>query len=95
MGPETWTCIAKLQELSVSAAPVLLEAAGLSKAYGRVTVLDDVSVQFRSGEIHALLGENGAGKSTLVKILAESHRADDRRSSWTGASERRRGNDIP
>jgi ribose transport system ATP-binding protein len=54
----------------VSAAPVLLEAVGLSKAYGRVTVLDDVTVQFRSGEIHALLGENGAGKSTLVKILA-------------------------
>jgi len=51
-------------------APVLLEAKSLSKAYGRVTVLDNVDVAFRGGEIHALLGENGAGKSTLVKILA-------------------------
>lgn len=55
---------------SSNPASILLEAVGVSKAYGRVTVLDDVSVGFRSGEIHALLGENGAGKSTLVKILA-------------------------
>ena len=55
---------------SSGGTPVLLEAKGLSKAYGRVTVLDDVDVAFRGGEIHALLGENGAGKSTLVKILA-------------------------
>ena len=34
-----------------------------------VTALDDVSVDFREGEIHALVGENGAGKSTLTKIL--------------------------
>lgn len=52
------------------ASAALLHAAGLSKAYGGVTVLDCVDVEFRSGEIHALLGENGAGKSTLVKILA-------------------------
>ncbi|MFA6154016.1 sugar ABC transporter ATP-binding protein [Mesorhizobium sp.] len=55
---------------SSASTPALLEAKGLSKAYGRVTVLDDVNVAFRAGEIHALLGENGAGKSTLVKILA-------------------------
>jgi ribose transport system ATP-binding protein len=49
---------------------VLLGAQALSKSYGGVTVLDDVTVSFRAGEVHALLGENGAGKSTLVKIIA-------------------------
>lgn len=49
---------------------VLLAAHSVTKKYGEVTVLHPVDVEFRSGEIHALLGENGAGKSTLVKILA-------------------------
>lgn len=35
----------------------------------RVVALDDVTVDFRDGEIHALVGENGAGKSTLMKVL--------------------------
>jgi ABC-type sugar transport system ATPase subunit len=48
----------------------LLELAGIGKNYGRVTVLDGVSLQVRSGEVHAIVGENGAGKSTLLKILA-------------------------
>jgi len=38
--------------------------------------LDDVSVTFRKGEIHAIVGENGAGKSTLMKILYGMHPAD-------------------
>ena len=48
----------------------LLEAVGLSHAYGAVEVLSDVSVAFHAGEAHAIIGENGAGKSTLMKILA-------------------------
>ena len=42
----------------------------LSKRYGAVLALDQVSAEFKSGQIHAVLGENGAGKSTLVSILS-------------------------
>ncbi|HVZ48958.1 MAG TPA: ABC transporter ATP-binding protein, partial [Gemmatimonadaceae bacterium] len=45
-------------------------ATHLSKRYGPVRALEDVSVSFGPGEIHALVGENGAGKSTLMKILS-------------------------
>ena len=47
----------------------ILEVRHLSKYYAGVKALDDVSVTFREGEIHALAGENGAGKSTLIKTL--------------------------
>ena len=40
-----------------------------------VVALDDVSVDFRQGEIHAIVGENGAGKSTLMKVLYGQERA--------------------
>ena len=46
-----------------------LETNGISKAYGDNVVLEDVSLAFRRGEVHAVIGENGAGKSTLMKIL--------------------------
>ncbi len=47
-----------------------LRAEGLSKAYGPITVLSDVTLDVRPGEIHAVIGENGAGKSTLMKLLS-------------------------
>jgi ribose transport system ATP-binding protein len=50
--------------------PALLEAEALSRSFGAVQVLHDVSVAFHAGETHAIIGENGAGKSTLMKILA-------------------------
>lgn len=50
--------------------PAALAASGLSKAYGAITVLSDVTLDVRSGEVHAIIGENGAGKSTLMKLLS-------------------------
>lgn len=47
----------------------VLEMNNITKRYGENTVLSDVSVRIRPGEIHALLGENGAGKSTLMNVL--------------------------
>src|SRR5271166_786463 len=54
---------------SGSHGPVL-EAVGLSRSFGTVEVLSDVSISVRAGEVHAIIGENGAGKSTLMKILS-------------------------
>lgn len=47
----------------------VLEMNGITKTYGSNTVLKDVTLRIRPGEIHALLGENGAGKSTLMNVL--------------------------
>ncbi len=53
-----------------------LEMSGISKSFGVVSVLKDVTLKVKPGEIHALLGENGAGKSTLIKILSGVHHKD-------------------
>jgi rhamnose transport system ATP-binding protein len=54
----------------------LLRLREVSKSFGAVAAVQNVSVDLYGGEAHALVGENGAGKSTLVKILAGVHRPD-------------------
>jgi simple sugar transport system ATP-binding protein len=48
----------------------VLELEGISKHYGAITALTDVSLALHAGEVVGLVGDNGAGKSTLVKIIA-------------------------
>ncbi len=62
-----------------SGGGVFLRATGISKRFGITQALDNVSVEFRRGEVHALMGENGAGKSTLGKILSGLHKPDEGR----------------
>ncbi|MBV9392041.1 MAG: sugar ABC transporter ATP-binding protein, partial [Verrucomicrobia bacterium] len=55
---------------------VIAELRSVSKSFGGTLALDDVSIDLRSGEVLALLGENGAGKSTCVKLFAGVYRPD-------------------
>src|SRR5512135_2114879 len=54
----------------------LLEVRHITKEFPGVLALDDVSLQFMPGEVHAVVGENGAGKSTLMKIMAGAYVPD-------------------
>ena len=54
-----------------------LDMKNISKKFGGVYALENVSFSARAGEVHALMGENGAGKSTLMKILSGVYRKDD------------------
>lgn len=54
----------------------ILKIEGLCKYYPGVKAIDGLTMEFREGEVHALLGENGAGKSTLIKCIAGAIRPD-------------------
>jgi ribose transport system ATP-binding protein len=55
---------------------ILLQLKSICKQFPGVQALDNVDMEIRRGEIHALVGENGAGKSTLIKVLAGVHQQD-------------------
>jgi ribose transport system ATP-binding protein len=71
-------------------SPVVLSLGGVSKAFGAVQALRDVSFDCRAGEVHALVGENGSGKSTLLGI-ASGFLAPDQGEIEIGGRRRRRG----
>jgi len=54
----------------VGTVPRIVELLDVSKSFGGVPALKNVSFDVRPGEVHALLGENGAGKSTLIRIMS-------------------------
>ncbi|HEV7949481.1 MAG TPA: ATP-binding cassette domain-containing protein, partial [Glaciihabitans sp.] len=53
-----------------------VSARGISKSFGGVPALMDVSIDLIPGEVHCLAGENGCGKSTLIKIISGAERPD-------------------
>jgi simple sugar transport system ATP-binding protein len=57
----------------------LLEADHISKYYGNIVALKDISMYVNAGEVTCILGDNGAGKSSFIKILSGVHKADDGR----------------
>ena len=58
------------------AVDYILEARNISKRFGRVQAIEDITLRLGRGEILALVGDNGAGKSTLIKIIAGALRKD-------------------
>jgi len=62
----------------------ILEAINVSKSFSGVKVLNEVSLQVKPGEVHALMGENGAGKSTLMKIIMGVYKADSGQIKFDG-----------
>ncbi|MGH2536297.1 MAG: ATP-binding cassette domain-containing protein [Candidatus Promineifilaceae bacterium] len=57
-------------------ATQMIEVRGVSKYFGNVIALNNVSMDVHAGEVMCLLGDNGAGKSTLIKILSGVHQPD-------------------
>lgn len=76
--------------MSAPSAPGVETAAivmrGITKRFPGVVALEDVTLEVRRGELHAICGENGAGKSTLMKILSGVYLPDEGRLEIDGAA---------
>ncbi len=69
-------------------SPPEIAVSGMTKRFGSLTALDEVSIRFERGTFHALLGENGAGKSTLVKCMMGYYHPDAGSLTVDGAEHR-------
>ena len=61
----------------MSSSPYAIEMVNITKKFPGIIANDNVTLQLRAGEIHALLGENGAGKSTLMSVLFGLYQAEE------------------
>src|ERR1700743_900328 len=74
--PDTTACDVAPVELAGSSKPICA-AVGVTKRFGGVTAIEDVSFHVYGGETHAVVGENGAGKSSLMKVLQGLYHPDE------------------
>jgi len=65
--------------MATNGAPHLLQVDRISKYYGNIVALSDISTHVNGGEVTCILGDNGAGKSSFIKILSGVHRQDEGR----------------
>jgi branched-chain amino acid transport system ATP-binding protein len=65
-------------------ADVVLATYGITKKFGSLVACDDVSINVRAGEIHAIIGPNGAGKSTLISQICGTLIPDEGRVELMG-----------
>jgi ATP-binding cassette, subfamily B, bacterial len=61
-----------------------LELDGISKRFGGIHALKDMSLSVERGEVRGLVGENGSGKTTLAKVIAGLYRPQQGRVTWDG-----------
>ena len=64
----------------------VLELTNISKHFGAIQAVNDVSLSIEPGEVVGLMGDNGAGKSTLVKMIAGNFRPSHGTMRWTARS---------